>query len=127
MSFGILLFSVWLFDQCFDIPQAMEFILLFFCLSVYLECSIFLLHKVGEKSENQRITHVSKYITWHSDWSCAQGQELICYTGLPALTYYWIKNIYTGVEPLIKSCLSAYSFLCGLGCTGMLHKHALHN
>lgn len=37
MSFGVLLFSVWLFDQCFDIPQAPEFILL----SVFLFICVF--------------------------------------------------------------------------------------
>lgn len=35
MSFGILLFSLWLFDLCFVIPQALEFIELS-VFSVYL-------------------------------------------------------------------------------------------
>lgn len=128
MSFGILLFSVWLFDQCFDIPQASEFILL----SVFLFICVFGVQcfsstQRGEKkSDNQRITHVSKYITWHCVLTEAVGQELICYSGLPALTYYWIKSICIGVEPIIKSCLSTYSFLYGLGCIGMFHKHTFH-
>lgn len=37
VSFGILLFSVWLFDLCFVISQALEFILL----SVFLFICVF--------------------------------------------------------------------------------------
>lgn len=90
MSFGILLFSVWLFDQCFDTLQALEFILLSFCLSVYLECSIFLLHKGKKKSENQRITHLSKYITWHCVLTEAVHRAKNWFVTLPCLLLHVI-------------------------------------
>lgn len=67
MSFGILLFLLWLFDLCFVIPQALEFIeLSVFSVYLCIWSIVFpLLHKGEKKSENQRISHVSKYITWH--------------------------------------------------------------
>lgn len=53
VSFGILLFSVWLFDLCFVISQALEFILLS-VFSVYL-CIWSIVFLFYTKEENLRI------------------------------------------------------------------------
>lgn len=110
-SFGILLFSLRLFDLCFVIPQALEFIELSVFLCIW--SIVFpLLHKGKKIWESKDYSCVQiHHLALCTDWGCAQGQELTCYTGLPALTYYWIRSICIGVGPLIRSCLSTYLLL----------------